>query len=698
MKKSLFFVSAIVFFIVFIGMVHAEGLYTVHLGDLPSRELAGKKAQQAGFINDLWLRKTGNGYSLCAGIFPEKNIAEKMRLALVEEGIKGQVIPASVMPKRDEWIATSHALRLRELGYTRPVLISGATPYRAFHFPWQSSLDIKKTNLTLRLRASQFLRPESSITISVEGIPLLSLPALDLQKDSVLTLDLKALSDIEIGPTLDVAISGTLSAYEDRCLDLVSNNLWLLVSPESAMHTVRRWPPESPAAFMADPTAQFNLSQVSRTREAIDALIRITGLIGGRSGSIQSRIHFTPYSLHHGNIFIGNFKSDVQVLGSNIYVTPAGARLLASTWRPILLSREIRISRIGTETKEIKTTLSFDDLGIPQKTARGRGDLLFYIDLSPLDLGGWPEKLICTLVYAHTPVGQQERAFLRIRLNGILVDSREIKGKGKRQDITFSIPTHYFKEKNSLEFAFSYYLNRGDCLGSYPDFEVALFNDSFFTVTGYNPRPPITLSTFSALAQGHGTLIMDSLEPEQYRAAARLVEILGFQQHRAPDITLGSFPFPQAEPPDYALLITGGKLEKELDPVLKISPHFIIKNPLADTVLLDITTQEPVTALQSFYDKSLSIPLLVFSQRRAAKFPEKSITEIFSTHPRANVAVFHNDQWQAMEVGKKFRVLYPDSKGISYYWVRYRLIIFIVMGALLLAFLLYTYHRLAKEK
>jgi len=89
---------------------------------------------------------------------------------------------------------------------------------------------------------------------------------------------------------------------------------------------------------------------------------------------------------------------------------------------------------------------------------------------------------------------------------------------------------------------------------------------------------------------------------------------------------------------------------------------------------------------------------LLFSKRKISPFPEQSLTELFASQPQANIAVMQNDQWQAMEVGKKFRVIYPDQKGLSYYWTRYRLIFFIVMGALLLGFLLYTYHRLAKEK
>ncbi len=696
MRKPFLILQGTILLLFYVTTALAGNLYTVHLGDFSSFEEVLQAMEQTGWINDLWHRKTADGYALNAGIFPQKAIAETMRKALSETGIKGGVIQTS-MPKRDEWSATPYTLTLRAIGNNNPVLLSGANPYRIFHFPWNNSFDIHRTHLLLRLQAAQFLRPESSITISVEGIPLRSLPASEARPDNTITLDLSLRQDIKIGSTLDVAISGTLSAHQDRCLDLLSNDLWLLVLPESSIQTVRRWPPDSPATFMDDPVMHFNFPAISQTRQTVDALVRIAGIIGSTSGSVQSRLHFTPYSLHQRNIFIGSYGDDLQVLGSNLYITPAGARLLASTWRPALLYRQFTAHVAKAESTSAKSTISFDELGIPQRTARGRGDLLFFINLSPLDLGGWPDKLIGTLVYSHTPVTKDERAFLRIRLNGILIDSRELKGQGGRQDITFNIPTHYFKEKNSLEFAFSYYINKGDCLGSYPDFEVALFNDSYFTITGYIDKPPVTLSTFPALAQGHGSLIVNPIKPELYKSAARLVEILGFKQQRVPDIALAQLPLSRTNPPAYTVLISEDDPNGGPDPLVRVAPHFIIKNPLTETVLLDVTTKEPVTILQTYYEKASQVPILQFSRRKSAIFPEDSITEIFSSNPRANVAVIHNDQWQAMEVGKKFRVVYPDRRSISYYWIRYRLIIFVVIGAALLGFLLYIYHRLAKE-
>jgi len=51
--------------------------------------------------------------------------------------------------------------------------------------------------------------------------------------------------------------------------------------------------------------------------------------------------------------------------------------------------------------------------------------------------------------------------------------------------------------------------------------------------------------------------------------------------------------------------------------------------------------------------------------------------------------------WKSFEVGEKMQVIMPGKKGVSYYWTRYRVYGFVILGVLLFVFLWYVYRKLA---
>jgi len=690
-------ILTIVFVPGFLFSAFAADLYTVRLEDFASRAELLEFAAAHTMINDLWMQQDGGNYKLNAGIFPEKKYAGMLQDRLRDKKLSGKIVPVD-MPEPNQWLPVEETISLGDLGYDKSVLMQGVQAYTAFHFPWSTALSTRGGKLRFRMRSSQYLKEDSIVTVLVEGLPLLTVSTAELGSVLELVIPLDTVTESEIGQTLDVEISAALSSTDDRCVDMRSRHLWLVIDAASGLQVTRRLPPQSVREFFSNPGSLFSFSAIAENAESVGAMSRIAGLIGSLSRSPYSRLRFDGYSVSEKNIFIDSFPDDIRILGNNIFVSPRGAELLASRWFPALIFSRLSGRPGEAQTPETAIDVSFGQLGYAHRSARGVGDLSFFVEFSTLQLGGWPENFLCTLVYTHTPVLQKERAFLRVRMNGVLIESREIHGDGGQRSLVFALPTQYFQEKNSMEIMFSYYLNTGDCAGSYPEFEVSLSKNSFLTVDGYNPSPSLNLSTWPAIFTGKGALVLGSYSPELSRPAARLQEMQGYLQQRTPDISLIDLQKLGTGEFDYAMVVMNPEQVASLSPPVDLVPALQIENPLTNTVLLSLDTAESATVIQTFHEKNGELPILLYGQRATVNFPAASLTRLLTSHSRANVGIIHEGQWYAMEIGKKFQVIYPDKHDFFFYWVRYRLLFFIFIGAGALIFFFYVYHRLAKEK
>ncbi len=675
----------------------AAKLYSLHIGSFDSRAQMAKAASDLEGLNDLWIEKNQGKIHLLAGIFPSRRYAKLLLDHLEALDVQAEIVETQ-MPRSNQWLRQEYIVRLRDIGYDRPLLLAGVDAYQAFSFPWDTNMELKGSFLQIDMNISRFLKPTSSVTIKAEGVPLWSMSVGDLRAKPQIKIPLDALSGIDIGDSLDIELSGSLSATDNRCVDIMSKNLWIMTATTSSLHTFRKGPPRSIRQFFSEPVPIFNIVLEGKDRSFVEALIKVAGLIGSTSVSNDSRMQFDNFSLQGRNIFIGNFNNEAEVVGSNLFLTPKGARLVASRWLPAFVFPTLNGGEIGKPHGDKAIDISFADLGYGHRTARGDTDLSFFVDFSPLQLGGWPRRLLCTLFFSHSPIGEHERCFLRIRLNGVLLESHELHGAGGQHSLVFEIPARYLHERNYLEIAFSHYLNTGNCLGSYPDFEVSLFKDSFLSVAAYNTRPPLNLDTFPGIFQGRGALVIGRMEPQFFLPASRLVELLGHLQKQVPDVTLTNISDLDSDAFKYALLVLDEKTWPHISAPVEIGPRFIIKNPLTGEEIIRIDTPDPASIVETFYLEKNDLPVFLYGRRNSSVFPSEALTRMISGHPRANVGIIHQKQWYALEVGKKFRVVYPDKRGLEYYWTRYRIILFIVFGAAAMVFFFYLYHRLAKEK
>ena len=695
MRSSISSVLTAIILILFADHALANDFHTVRIDQFPSMADLQMSRVQNTNINGLWYQKNGDKVFLNAGIFPDRQYAELLLAQIRDIKPQATVVSAS-LPTPEQWIPQQKQLSLQKIGYTHPLLLQGVQPYHAIHFPWNKTMAVKGSHLNVGLRVSKSLKADSTVTILAEGVPLTTLLPHELDKGFI-SISLDVLGDLDVGSTLDVEISGSFRVTEDYCVDMRSKSLWLSLDNTTYLQYTQNMPFVSVRHFFSDPAAIFHFGSFEANRNSIEAILHIAGLVGSLSSTKHPRIQFIPYSLTGKNIFVGTFDQDIMVLGSNLFITPAGSKLLADKVYPALVFSKLSGNPTEVPAKEMENDFSFEMLGYSDRKAQGIGDLVFSTKFSALQLDGWPEKIIATILYTHSHIFEDNRSYLRVRLNGSLIESRELFGGGGERTLSFTLPSRAMQAENTLDIVFSYYVNNDKCIGTYPEFEVSLKKGSFLSVGNYNPTPSLTLSTYPAIFRGKGALVLSTLTEEFYLPLVRLMEIQGFLQQSIPDVSIAEVSQLETGQYDYAILNLDVTTAQAFNPPVDLTEKFKIANPLSNKVLIDLDTEEPITILQTFYSE-YELPLFLYQQRNISYPPLELLTEALSSHSRGNVGIISEKEWHTMEVGNKLRVIYPEKKNLVYYWLKYRFIFFLLAGALFLMFLFYVYNRLARER
>ncbi len=672
----------------------AATLYTVRLAADQSATALDSLRQSGVGDEALWSAEFDGRKAVCCGLFAARQDAVELRERL-GKGVPDATVVSFADTLSRHWLPYYRQVTLADLGFARPVVAQGFTAFASFHFPWNGTFSPEGGYLRLYLNCSPILNDLSTIRVNVEGIPAATL--LIKPRGPRLTIDvpLDWLREVPVGPTLDVEVYGHLSITDDRCVDEPSGNLWLLIDNASYLQVRALRPPQCVHDFLADPGVSFNVVTRSLERHLAAALCSLSSLLGAISRGVEPRMVFSRRTAPGPNIYIGDYLNDVQLLGNNLYLTARGVDLLAARWSPASPFAEVSKVEETRPPERLHTNVTFADLGFGTKVMRGIGDLTMVVPFTTLQLGAWPAELTCTLVYATTPVEKRERAFLKLKLNGVLIGAHGVIGEGTITTHTFRVPSRYLRFSNSLEITLSYYLNRGNCQGSLPEMEVSVFKDSFLSIQRVRSKPPLSLSSFPAVLDGRGALVIEPLSREQLENAARLLAILAQGSRRPLRFDLVDLQTYQNRSYGYGIFSLQPAKLKGLQPIVDLAPAFQIVHPLTRKVLLRFTTSDPVAVLQAYYHNG--VPLLVFSQRSAATVDQRSLRKLLLDAGNANVELLKNSTHYAFEIGDKLRVVYPFRKDLGYYWNQYRLIMFLLFAALALLFLLYLYRKLAKR-
>jgi hypothetical protein len=674
------------------GQAHCKIGYSVEVFNNLAYETLSEYLEEFSDFQDLWhfYDNSSKKYSLRAGFF--QNEKEALRLLEITKKIspKSRILKTS-NPKSNEWFPRVREINLHDIGWTKPIRAEGFQSYASIQFPWANYVSANKSTLKLFLKISPLLNERSSIKVFIEKIPVFNERINKLGSEPIIEIPIEKLKGISIGEQLDVEIFGYFSITDDRCVDEPSGNLWMMVDLESSLHYWVQSPILSIKDYFTATAETFNIALQQYEPSHVEAAMRLSGFLGSLTPGTKIPLEFSEFSEKEKNVFIGDFDKDAELFGSNLYITPKGVDFLINKWVSVTPFSSIQFHSYDTNIDNSFSEITFEDLGQDHRIMRGIGDLTASIPFSLYELGGWPKRLMCTLAYSHTPVHPEERSFLKIKLNGALLEAQEVTGQGGDKSISFNIPVRYLNPLNSLEITFSYYLNRGDCKGSLPEMEVTIFQDSFLTTSGFQEKPPLTIGSYPSVFRGKGAIVLSDLTPQFYIPIARLVKILGNYQKTPPNIQLVALDAFNPKDYDYVIMHLSPNLLNNIYHLVDLTPSFKIINPLTQKILLQLGLEEPVASIQVFYNQE-GIPSLIYSEKDGVS-PLYEKNSLNSEKLNGNLAVYQNNLWYSIEIGDKLRIVYPHEKDLDYYWTRYRLIIIAFVGTLFLAFFLYLYNK-----
>jgi len=696
--KNIIKTSCIIFLILFSADVDAalvgdKNFFTIQANSAQSINDLDETISQLHKYKDLWIRydKGQKQYSLMIGALKQEREAQYLLNRLKKTFPAGKIVRSS-FANIYYWVPKTERMKLSDIGYSDPIHSQGFQSYASIQFPWTDSMVTKNGKIKLFLKISPLLNERSSIKVMVEGIPYYNKRIRQIGSDSAIEIPLDQLEEYTIGEKLDVEIYGYFSITDDRCADEPSGNLWMVIEKDSYLQYTANSSIQSLKDYFKTIHETYNISIEKNETNFVEASIKLAGFLGSISQTKSTRLKFSKISGQNKNIFIGSQPKDIELFGNNLYVTPAGIDFLINKLSPLLPFSSISIDSYNNSLSDSPKEISFEDLGFENRVMIGIGDLTASYPFSLQEIGGWPKHLFCTLVYNHTPVGEEERSFLKIKMNKTLLETREVTGQGGEKSISFEIPERYLQPKNTLEVVFSYYLNRGDCKGSLPQMEVSIFKDSFLSTKGFRKNAPLSIGSYPSVFLGKGAIVLSDNTPKFYIPIARLVEMLGQLQGIPPVLKLLRLEDLVTEQYDYAMFHMAPDKIHPLNPMVDMEPSFEIINPFSQKSLLKLSSDDSVAVLQVFYNKA-GTPILIYSENDNAS-PFKDTNLLSQQSLNGNVAIYKENTWYPMEIGQKLRVVYPHQTDFEYYWVRYRLIICVLVGTLLIVFLFFIYHRL----
>ncbi|MBW1982129.1 MAG: cellulose biosynthesis cyclic di-GMP-binding regulatory protein BcsB [Deltaproteobacteria bacterium] len=683
------------------AIVAADTVYAVKIaGPMPEKK-AEKILGQMPSYSDVALVHTARGFQVVLGCFWHRQEAE-----LLLKGLGSRFHSSEIIAVADNALQQKRAalfnISLKDLGYEQGLLVRGVNSYAALSYPWYPGALFAGSSLVLHLRLSPLLAPRSTIEITVNSVPLFASFVEKLGSEASIEIPLDSLSASNPpSDTLNIEIRGYLWITGNRCVDEASGNSWLLVENSSFLKVHSQGPVLAVNEFFHDYRRVFHLILEKETRANVETALQVSSLIGMAGSSLKTTVVFGLPTWKGKNVFIGEFPQDLKVVGSSLYLTPRGARVLAGRFAAVLAAAAVDVHAVEEASSSAaapSAEVSFAELGLADQQMRGTGDLTATIPFNLSQLGGAPGRLSCLLVYAHTPIFAEDRGYLKVRLNGILLESVMLEGQGGIRNHSVELPVRYLHTSNTLEIVFSSQPEQGDCTGFMPQKEASVLADSAFYVDSLAGDVLGAVGDYAGRFVGQGVVVLSQLTPDYYGPAAAIVKLMGQIQKQPVHISLHLAGDPLSAEYRYAILCLQPEDLLRFHPIVDASKSFQVTNPMTGKVLVSVALSDTVHLLQAFETDS-KIPVLAHCRvgsraRQALVLTAADLKKLSS----GNVAIEKQGTWYTAQVGRKLRIVYPHRKGWEYYWVRYKLAVSIFLGTLGLLLLIYLQRTMTGRK
>jgi len=412
-------------------------------------------------------------------------------------------------------------ISLKDIGYQKDIVLYGITPAQTLFFPVpRGGIDFQNSYFELHMSVSTILSDYSNIKISVNDVPVYTAFIRNVSTNPIIKIPLNEvkLEDLMMSekPLLKIEVGGYLDITDDRCRDLATQGLWMVIKQKSKLVlnyseqlkntiadfftdkferililTPKRMNPNLAGSIMwintrlldliksenityssfeeIDPSKIQNYSHVIAIGKT-DELMSLPVPFSIERGEIsnQAKQTFTP---DDGVLFVRLFGGTkvLYVTGDNdksvqkssaAIVNPKQFVKLLSNFSLVRYIEPFKIkSFVGNKYK-----LTLDELGFERIQTKGIGSLRITMFISELELAKYIGSVDFYLYSKYTPVKQTfQNGFINVYLNDVLVESKRLDQTGTINGLMVSLPKYLFKKMNTFEIEFSYFPDEGEC-------------------------------------------------------------------------------------------------------------------------------------------------------------------------------------------------------------------------------------------
>lgn len=591
--------------------------------------------------------------------------------------------------------------QVSDLGYNDDVVLNGTRAIVDLAFPLPET-GISNGTLLLHFHLSQLLDERSTVQILVNDQPRLSTTAGELAHSGDITLPLSALQT----PFLQVRIIGNLTDGEERCIEKNTDSLWMIVGKDSQFTYTASLDQPSIRDFVHLPGGEVMMRGAWDTPEQQSASIALYSALSylyrntPTHLSLEGATGAQPSNGFHREIVLDT-NPNAQVLrldGSRLMVAAnrnALNTLLAYGGQPLLFGNNLNALKTASApvnaqaASKSTSQRTLAQLGLNDQERSGTGVLPIVIRFTLADLGGWPRDLRFTLdtTFDSISTDTNDRASLRVRLNGTLIETKDIRNLSTLQN-TIALPADLIQAENYLEIAFVYARETGDCRDVPFSFTGQLRNTSGFVWNGYGEgrgNVPELISTFS----GDGDLYLLDATPEMARATAQLVGGLShFTAMPLLPTMREASALGQATKVPYRIVVGGDSSTAQMLKLpVDINSDVTITDPETKATIVQGQPGQPLAAAQYLPG---NVPTLAIQHSRGADATLLAHTIAQIVDPerffklKGDVVIGNSDRVLALDLGSNgLEEVTPASAGWQGNLTNYRWMLIVLAAALI---------------
>ena len=559
----------------------------------------------------------------------------------------------------------------KELGIlSDDIILRGVYPSWSFFLPVYDGFKGGEVNLFLRL--SPGLRRDSYVEISVNDKPIARFSADKLPYPVRVKLPADVKSDF-----IKVGINGYLRYGNTLCEDTYENRTYLLVEKESKVIIRYRDRGEIYHVFynynpiysleQSDNLKFFSLAFYLSKYLAIPAEIYLDGKKG-------FRLVYNPNI--EGIERIGN-----KVLVSDKFIDALNEGFISAT----LLGKRVEIKRVVNKTAEgDRDFITLSEMGYDTLSSSGIGFVSLSFKFNYTYAGGIPENPRLRIHLSNTPV--KEDASINVYVNGKMINSFSVKEAGEK---SYDIPLYETTlGDNIITLVLNDFISADECKGNVPRDELTLFNDSYIYWTGVKKNVDSVSDLVKLL---NGKVLVYVGNDKYLPFVVKFLSELGRKNKNVVSVELTRNPANVSEQ-KYDFLVSFGDVKGSKQPIKYDKGGFKIMDPLTGRVVFSSDYTKDFLVVQvGEYGKLPALNFQCFGDCSNI-FNKTDFDQLYRIF--ANVGIVTSEYRLSLPVGSKLSVKYELEKDISYYWNKYKLIVLVVLGGLILIFLRYVYIRL----